>query len=406
MWTLGRQISLLIRKADSAKDRRRVLQDFSRWRAQQGGLPRPQPFSKTLVLIRLDDIGDYLLFRNQLETFVSSPRWRSHRITLLGNDSWQSLFMSLDTGSVDEVLWVNKRRYLESSAYRLELWAKLRSRGFETVVAPSRTRPLLLDDLCMLAAAPVHRIGCTNTNVHESWNRLSDELYTSLFTPSRPLMHEFQFNGEFAHWLCGIRYSGNRPRIENKLPPPVAGSYVVCFVGANARSKRWPAKRWIEFTRLHHRYFSSTLFFAGNSKAEIEMVRLIQRRTGAKSIAGTNSLSDLLQWVAGAEALVTNDTMAAHMGASLNTPTVIVASGTNYMRFAEYRRAGIANIATVYPEVFSRRRKRVGDVPIYPHRDTVSADIASIRAETVMNELKNLVQQKETPAFAGEAVEV
>jgi ADP-heptose:LPS heptosyltransferase len=391
MKTLGRHVSLFFRKSDSAKDRQRVLESFARWKALQHGLPPPLRCSKTLLLIRLDDIGDYLLFRNQLQMYKNSSRWMDYKITLLANDSWQDIFTLLDKDAVDDTMWVNKNRYLECADYRLEIWRLLREKGFQTVITPSRTRPLLLDDLCMLAAGPINSIGSENTNVHASWNQMSDSLYTSLFKPSRALMHEFHFNAEFAEWACGIRYCGSRPRIEHRFPLPVADSYIICFVGASTRSKRWPIKRWIEFITLHRRYYSSKIFLAGNSKAEREMVRIIQQRTGAESIAGRVALSELLHWVAGAEAVVTNDTMAAHMGASFGRPTVIVANGLNYMRFSEYINAGIDRVATIYPEVVNRRRKRLGDGP-YAYSETVSADIASIKATTVIKSLKGLLE--------------
>jgi ADP-heptose:LPS heptosyltransferase len=403
MRSLGRHISLFMRKFDSAKERRRWLRNFAEWKALQHGLPPPRPCPKTLLLIRLDDIGDYLLFRNQLRVYKDSSRWMDHKITLLGNESWQDLFALLDQGAVDHTLWVNKNRYFESADYRMGIWKRLRENSFETVVAPSRTRPLLVDDLCMLAAAPLNSLGSENTTVHASWNRVSDGLYTSLFKPSRALMHEFHFNAEFAEWACGIRYSGNRPRIEHRFSPPVAGPYIVCFVGASARSKRWPMKRWIEFIALHRRYYSSKIFLAGNSKAEREMVRIIQKRTGVDSIAGKVALSELLHWVAGAEAVVTNDTMAAHMGASLGTPTVIIANGLNYMRFSEYANIGIDHVATLYPEVFNRRRNRLGDGP-YAHSETVTSDIASIRASAVIDSLRGLLErQPASPANEGAA---
>jgi ADP-heptose:LPS heptosyltransferase len=387
---LGRRISLWARKSDSAKDRRRVLRTFAEWQTLQHDLPVAGPRDKTLLLIRLDDIGDYLLFRNQLGRYKQSPRWRDYRITLLGNESWRDLFTQLDADSVDETIWVGKNRYLYSAPYRADVWRHLRTAGFETVIAPSCTRPLLLDDLCTLAAAPLHAIGSVNSNVHAGWNLLSDRLYTELFTPPRTSMHEFHFNAQFAEWSCGSSYAGGRPRIDLALAPPVAGPYVICFVGASTRSRRWPVKRWIEFIKLHRRLHSSKLYLAGNGATELEMVRSIQRRTGVASIAGTVGLSELLAWVAGAEAVITNDTMAAHMGASFNRPTVIVANGINYLRFSDYRAAGIDRVATIFPEVVKRRRRREGDGP-YAYSETVSADIASIRAATVIGELTNLV---------------
>jgi len=77
------------------------------------------------------------------------------------------------------------------------------------------------------------------------------------------------------------------------------------------------------------------------------------------------------------------------LGSSFDRPTVIVANGINYMRFSDYSSAGIDHVATIYPEVVNRRRKRRGD-GVYAYSETLSADIASIQATTVINRLKGL----------------
>ena len=401
--SIFRQVSLIGRKADSAKDRRRVMRIFDEWLTAQRQLPPVQHRRETLLLIRLDDIGDYLLFRNQLEAYKRSARWKSHRITLLGNESWRGFFTALDQPTVDDTIWVNKDRYLENAPYRMAIWKQLRAGGFESVVAPSCVRPLLLDDFCMLAAAPLHSFGTVNANIHECWNRRSDSLYASLFKPPRSLMHDFDLNAEFSTWVSGTRYPGKRPCIEMRPAASGQGAYTICFVGASTRSKRWPANRWLEFIALYRRHFSGRIVLAAGSRtAELKMVNKIQQRTGAESIAGKLPVPDLLQWIAGAQAVVSNDTMAAHIGVSLNRPTVIIANGLNYMRFSEYSNAGITQVATVYSELFNRRRKRMGDRP-HAYHETVTADIVSIRAASVIEALRQVAPQLCAREHAAEA---
>jgi ADP-heptose:LPS heptosyltransferase len=414
-----RQVSLIGRRADSAKDGRRVMQIFDEWLTVQRELPAVRRREKTLLLIRLDDIGDYLVFRNQLETYKRSARWKSHRITLLGNESWRGFFTALDQPTVDETIWVNKNQYLENAPYRMAIWKRLREGGFETVVAASCVRPLLLDDFCTMAAAPLHSFGSVNANVHDFWNRRSDSLYTSLFKPSRPMMqHDFEFNAEFSTWVSGIRYPGKRPCIE--MGPAALGqsaglgqstalgqgAYTICFVGASIRSKRWPAKRWLQFIALYRRHFPGRIVLAaGSSAAELELANKIQQQTGAESIAGKLAVSDLLRWIGGAQAVVSNDTMTAHIGVSLNKPTVIIANGTNYMRFSEYSHAGITQVASVYSELFNRTRKRLGDRPV-PYHETVTADIVSIQAEAVIEALREVAPQLRAAAPSAQALPV
>jgi ADP-heptose:LPS heptosyltransferase len=388
-----RSISLLLRKIDSAKEGPRILRSFEEWRSAQQVLPAPQTSQDRLsrpklIIIRLDDIGDYLLFRNQLPGYRASDRWKNHHITLLGNSSWRDFFEAADRQAVDDVIWVNKAQALTSADYRLELWKSLRAQGFETVIAPSRTRPLVLDDLCMLAAAPTRAIGAVNTYLHHSWNQASDVLYQELFHPANTRMHEFDFNGEFAAWACGRRFEGKRPQLDlpAKIPDAADAPYILCFVGATTRSKRWPVKRWIEFIKLYQRASAGRVVVAGNSRREIEAAALIEAQTGAQNIAGRVSLLELYSWVAGARGIVSNDTMAAHLGVACSRPTVIVANGVNYERFTDYAEAGIDGVATVYPAVFVRRRERLGNAP-YHYPQAVSGDMATIRAGEVFEAL-------------------
>ncbi len=323
--------------------------------------------------------------------YKQSPRWQNHVITLLGNLSWKAIFSEFDASAVDDTVWVDKKEYLASASYRLCLWETLRRRGFGTAIAPSRTRPLLLDDLCVSAAAPHRNMGSANTHIHSRWNQISDGLYQQVFVPSDATVHEFDFNAQFTAWASGVRYEGRRPRLDSGFDLPNPSPYIVCFVGASVRSRRWPVKRWIEFIELYRRHYSNRVILAGNTAVEVEMARTIRERTGTESIAGTASLLEVLRWVAGAEAVLTNDTMAAHLSAAVNRPTVIIANGIHYTRFTEYSNAGIENVVTVYPDVFNRIRGRAVRVT-YNYPDAVSADIASIKAGAVFEKLQTVLR--------------
>jgi ADP-heptose:LPS heptosyltransferase len=381
---------LLLRKLDSAKDRRRVLRRFAEGRDDQEALPPASPVARRLLLIRLDDIGDYVLFRSRLQLYRAAPKWKDHVITLLGNSSWKELFEELDADTVDEALWLDKNRYLQNAAYRHDVWMSLRRGRFETVVAPSRTRPLLLDDLCTLAAAPGHAIGSANNYIHPSWNAISDAIYESLYQPLNGSAHELEFNHEFAVWACGVPRGERIPRLAGTSKPYCSERYILCFIGANIRSKRWPAARWVELIRLFRRHYSWEVILAGAGDAEFEMAGQIQAHAAARSLVNQMTLPQILGWVGHARAVVSNDTMAAHLGALCRRPTVIIANGVNYSRFTDYAKTGLECVATVYPEVFSRRRAR-RDRGTYDYIHATSADIASICPKVVFQSLESVL---------------
>lgn len=394
-----RPVSLLLRRRHSRLECARTLGAFEEWRDLQRQLHAPYPRGKRLLIIRLDDIGDYLLFRNHLSMYKDSARWGTHAITLLGNLAWKEIFTACDHRAVDDTIWVDKGAYLSSAAYRFQIWAMLRERGFETVIAPSRTRPLLLDDLCRLAAAPVHGIASANSYVHADWNRLSDALYQELFVPGDARAHEFHFNRRFAAWSCGIRFGGIRPLLE--LPDAsgaAAGPDIICFVGANTRSRRWPAKRWVEFIKAYRSRHDGRVILAGGSRAEQQIAARIQAQTGADNIVGTVSLLELAHRLSSARAVLSNDTMAVHLSVSLGRPTLIIANGVNYQRFTDYDTAGIEGVATLYPRVFDRKRRRRPD-RFHHYTDALTSDIASIGAAEVLDRLEALLAARQNEPY-------
>lgn len=386
-----RFFSVLIRKLQSAKTSKKVLQTFQQWKETQQSLPAYFCQDRKLLIIRLDDIGDYLLSRNMLP-FYRHGRWKDYEITLLGNDVWKEFFDELDYEFVDKVWWLNKKRYWESESYRMEIWTKLRREGFEAIICPSRTRPLLLDDVCMLAAGASIKIASANTFISKKWNQLSDNLYSQLYQTKEDGIHEFHFNRQFANWASNTSETIEKPEISAAASNIYSGSYILCFVGASTRSKRWPEKRWIQLIQLYKQKYTGQVIIAGG-KADIESAKIICSQTGAKSIAGTVSLTDMITYVCHATAVVTNDTMSVHLAASCNTPTVIIANGNNYYRFTEYKKAGIENITTIYPEVFTRRLTNKRG-KFLKHCTAVTADIGTIKAEEVFAKFVELMENK------------
>jgi hypothetical protein len=108
-----RKISLAVRSIKAKKEHREVLERFADWEREVNSLsPNTLP-GKRLLIIRLDDIGDYLLFRNSLNIYKKSPKWAGYKITLLGNQAWKSLYEHLDEGATDSNIWVNKNNFFK-----------------------------------------------------------------------------------------------------------------------------------------------------------------------------------------------------------------------------------------------------------------------------------------------------
>ncbi len=384
-----RFISVLQRKRRFRKDEQQTLLLFHHHTKTIETLPSYQVQQKKLLIIRLDDIGDYLLFRNTLPAYKQSARWKDFHITLLGNEAWKEWFALWDQSTVDEAIWVNKKEYLQNDHYKQQLWLQLRQEGYEAVICPSFTRPILLDDLCRLATGAATAIGFDNFTPHKQWKETSDELYSELFQPEM-VTHEFFINQQFAGWCCGVQLNLQRPFVF-AAKKTTCQSYIACFMGASTKSRRWTKKRWIELVHLINQNYSLSTKIIGIADQKKEAIE-IAAKTKAKAVTNT-SLTDVIDVVNNAALVIANDTMMAHLAVSCNVPLVIVSGGNNFTRFTVYEEAGVKNVCAVYPDLVNKKRKTSGDAALHNHI-VITADMASIKATKVLAAVKKLLQKQ------------
>lgn len=380
MSNIIRNIALFIRRRSEQKQVRSVLRQFDEWRLFIDAMPMPATRQQKIAIVRLDDIGDYLLWRNFLPIISATPAYASCTITLIGNIVWKSIFEAYDAAAVDATIWVDKQQYFTQENYRVALWQKVREQGFETIICPARTRPLLLDDLLVCASAAQHKIAAPNTFAAVAWNNASDRLYTEMYALEH-IAHEFYYNKAFADWLNGTASAITKPFLPIAAGAVVA-QQVICFIGASAQSKQWPIVYWIRLVQLLQQQGWHPLLSGG--KNELPIAAEIIAATKVASIVGQTNLVQTLAAIAQSTAVITGDTMAAHAAVALMKPTVILANGVNASRFVAYKEAGIEQVTTVYTQQYKGHQHEA-------FYRAVTKDMESIKPEQILEALSRLM---------------
>lgn len=370
-----------LRRCSERRQSRETLLRFREWSAivdawEPPASPASSPAS-SLALVRLDDIGDYLLWRNTLPFYRGASLAAGKKVVLIGNIVWKPVFEAFDRAFVDDAIWVDKHRYFADSAYREELWRRVRSDAFSVFVCPSRTRPLLLDDMFARAAAARISIAVHNTLGMPELNIDSDAVYSQLFRIDQT--HEYFYNQQFVRLLNPDVPLTTRP----VLPLEISGSnkQLVCFIGASAKSKTWPLDYWITLVRLLQEAGFTPLLAGG--KRELDIAEKIVEHTAVDSVVARLDLPETLQVIADAEAVVSGDTMAAHAAVACGKPLVILANGVNAHRFVAYEEAGIDKVSTLYTRQYRQAGKPAGFV-------AVSRDMYSIAPASALDALRAL----------------
>jgi lipopolysaccharide heptosyltransferase II len=118
----------------------------------------------------------------------------------------------------------------------------------------------------------------------------------------------------------------------SSLPAVQGGPYVVLFPGASLREKRWEPERFVEVARYLTDRQKRVVVVGG--KAEAGVAETLANLTGAQNFAGQIDLSRTAAIIAGAEAVVSNDSVVLHLAAGLGVPTVALFGPTSIVKWA------------------------------------------------------------------------
>ena len=99
-------------------------------------LHSPAPYSRRILLVRLDGIGDYILFRNFIQSCKESRKFRGMKIDLLGNIRWKELSEVLDARCVDRFYWINPA----SQFARKGIQFRLNAQKYSFIIHPTCSR--------------------------------------------------------------------------------------------------------------------------------------------------------------------------------------------------------------------------------------------------------------------------
>jgi heptosyltransferase-2 len=104
---------------------------------------------------------------------------------------------------------------------------------------------------------------------------------------------------------------------------------VLCPGSVNSRAKRWPAEKYAELADSLTQH-GATVALIG-SPAEVAVSRQVSAaaKSSLLTLTGETTVGEAMAIISLADVLVTNDTGPAHVGAALNTPTLVVFGPTN-----------------------------------------------------------------------------
>jgi len=299
---------------------------------------------KRILIVRLDAIGDYILFRNFIDHISST--YKDYSITILGNSAWRDLAEELDKKQNVNFIWVKSPLSITSRPYRLLTFiGKVTFGGYSIAICPVYSRTYIADIFVFLSGAK-KRIGVnydTDTPLRSRLMIINNKLYTQLINVPNDIIFEFKKNKYIAEHITQQAIDCHYPQISYTFARDIEQDYMLIFPGASDIKRRWSADNMVKIARRIIQTTNIQIVLAGGKSEMTDAAYLEQHLESSRErIINKVSQTTLLQ-LAGlikhAQFILTNETSAVHFAAAVRTPAICILGGGHFGRFMPYPNA-------------------------------------------------------------------
>ncbi len=310
--------------------------------------------SNKLLLIKNDEIGDYLLFRSFLREIRTSAEYKNFHITLIGNLAWKQLFDQYDKEYVDQVIWVNKKEFKQNIFYRLRLLKEVRQKQFSDVVNCIYSKTLLNDD-CFTYVVNSKIKSAMKFNPHSSLQN-TDFLYNQTIETGSINKFDFIRNIDFFSALLDRNLGYVSIAIDIGISKNIfQQEYCVIFPGAGKKEKLWSPAHFAEVIGyIKSKY--NILVILGGGPGDMQDSDNVAKTTQSvdHNLTGKNTMPESLALLKHAKFMLSVDTGSVHMGTAVGCPAIALYSGRDYGRFGPYPKTVFAKFYSIFSDRVDR----------------------------------------------------
>jgi len=354
----------------------------------------------TLLIIRLDSIGDYILVQNFLSILCTDSIYKDYNIRLCGNIIWKDLAEYCNKNTFNNYIWINRKNFRWNFHYKFEILKQVYLSGYEVAIETIFSREILFGDTIIKASKAKERIGSTGSPENKGkWKRklFTDENYTKLITQREENLFEFYRNKDFFEKLLKKKIDISKPMLDFssvKLNLSLTKDYIVIVPGAQEKARRWSEKKFAELIKSLLEAYPHDILMVG-SAAEKETTKKILEEVKSERVqdlAGKTTLPELGKIISMAKLLISNDTSAVHFAASQNIRFVCISNGKHLGRFNPYPTEMNLNCIFIYPDILEQRISN-GDILYEEFRTSSRYNINKISVEKVFNAVKEILKE-------------
>ncbi|RXF69096.1 glycosyltransferase [Arcticibacter tournemirensis] len=293
--------------------------------------------AKRILIVKIDAIGDYVLFRNYLEVVYKSDKFKGYEIELLGNYKWKDLAIEYDGQYVSKFWFIDEESFYEAPKKLFKLALKLFSRRFDIVLQSTYSRTLMGNAFSILATGREAIAYNSDNEQHPKYKRRTDKFYTTLLDLPPAFNHEFARNHYF---FKSVTDNPTLKLPELKLiPNRHTRSGILLFPGSSYYKRNWEKEKFSELIRRLLKETNEIITIAGGPADKSIACSLLGQVPPTSRIVdktGYTTLPDFVELVAASTLVISNDTSTVHIAVACKTPVICIQGGGHFNRFTPY----------------------------------------------------------------------
>ena len=355
---------------------------------------------KSILIIRLDAIGDYVLFRNFIKEIKNSNKYRGYSITLLGNIVWKEISKELDSQYVDNFMWVDRNKFDRKFIYRYKKLQAIASNSYEIIISPVYSREFYTIDKIVKIINAKEKIGSKgDCSVIEKWQKkISDRYYTKLIDAKKKTLFEFYRNKEFFENLLDSKLYISRPsiplntkNIKLKLPK----KYALLFIGASQKNRKWGIENFAKVGNYIKIKYGYDIVLGGVLNDSLKVKEFENFYKGKiLNFVGKTSLLKLLKIINNADLILSNETSIPHFAVALEKKNIfVVYNGVHFGRFTPYPKKISSNYHFIYHPYINKNLSNYRKISNKPNYQ-VNLDINDISFKMVRDKIDSVLNIK------------
>jgi ADP-heptose:LPS heptosyltransferase len=296
---------------------------------------------KGLLLVRLDAIGDFLIWTNVASEYKLA--YPDEKVILIANQYWAQLAKKFP--HFDEVFEVDIIKFTNKLNYRKKILTTIYNLNVKIAIQPTFSRSSITGDSIIRASNALEKVapkGDSNNTI-SFYKNIFDKFYTKIIDINID-KHESEFirNAKFIQNTISTNYTSKIQYIpilgELNEDLKITNDYCIIFPGASSIGKQWSAENFIALINKILNIYKIKIYLCG-SNLEFKKCQYILNSINSEDVfnfAGKTNLWEFVEFIRNSKFLISNDTSASHIAPLVNTPSICILGGGHFGRFHPY----------------------------------------------------------------------